>query len=155
MSSLSSTVSALFKFRILFKTASFMDSVQSFTDFKVKHNKIYQNSSVELCAIKNFANNLRIILRQNLFFQNNRSTFESNLWKYSDLCSKDFQEKGLFGFIGHPQIKQGLVSFPNINIPENLNYTAKGLVTKVLFQGYCGSCWYAKFQILSIYFNDS
>lgn len=141
--------------KILFKIINFKASVISFTDFKVKNNKTYPNSTLELCAIRNFANNLRIILKQNLYFQNNLSSFESGLWTFSDFSSQDFENVGLYGFIGHPQIKQGFISFPNTNIPENLNYTAKGFVTKVLFQGYCGSCWYAIFQILSIFFNNS
>lgn len=80
-------------------------------------------------------------MKQNLYFQKNLSSFESNIWENSDLKPEDFDKMGLTGFIGYPKTKLIRISFPDRNIPRNVNYTAQGLVTKVYFQGYCGSCW--------------
>jgi hypothetical protein len=106
---------------------------------------VYESEITEAEALKNFVRNLEISRIQNEKFIARRSNFKCGIWLHFDLDLKTFV-KYLTGFRGRPKfrsitssnIKKGLGS---VFIPSSLNYTQQGYVTKVMYQGWCGSCW--------------
>lgn len=113
----------------------------SFNDYKVRFNKYYFNLEEESKAINTYGANAKVVMRQNLNFDFNNTLFKSQMWEESDKNSTDFERVGLFGFKLTPMARMGgPLTYPPTTL-VNLNYTAQGLVTRVISQGYCGSCW--------------
>lgn len=77
---------------------------------------------------------------QNEKFRKGLSKFEEDVWDHSDMEADEFSQE-FNGYIGMRSARSSYEDYPSENIPRNLNYTALGFVSRVMYQGYCGGCW--------------
>lgn len=116
------------------------DQLVDFLEFEEKFNKSYKNADEESKAMKNFILNLNFITNHNKRFDRGLTKFRAGVWQHSDIDVSKFIED-FTGYTGRPKARSFRNDFPDENIPESLNYTKLGYVTRVMYQGFCGGCW--------------
>lgn len=110
----------------------------AFMNFKITFNRKYSSEAAEISALLVFVKNLRIINIQNQKFIGHTSGYKDGVSSLTDI------EHDLFisthtGYIATVQARLiQNVEFPPTKIPEHLNYVDEGLVTRVMYQGFCG-----------------
>lgn len=124
--------------------------------FNAKYRKSYDDYTEYQMRLQIFKDNYMFISEHNKYGAENKGyTLAVN--KFADLTNQEYQDKYL-GFAGKGksfdseeqgdvQIVDFLKQSPtelaieNLQIPANVDWVAKGAVTRVRDQGSCGSCW--------------
>ena len=107
--------------------------------WKTQHKKTYTNAE-EIIRYGIFVENILKIARLNA--ENDSAKYALN--KFADLTATEFKAKHATGAFFEPHRKYvaaNSVSSPIRNLPDSIDWRAKGAVTPVKDQGQCGSCW--------------
>jgi hypothetical protein len=112
-----------------------------FDDFKARFRKRYDgNVTLEADALRNLIKNSKLIDEHNKLFAKGKVSFELGIWEHSDLSREEIVAE-MTGFIRRPKAKSLYeFEYPS-DVPNYVNYTQKGWVSRVMNQGMCGSCW--------------
>ncbi|GFR15900.1 cathepsin L [Trichonephila clavata] len=110
--------------------------------YKMAYHKHYRGEE-NVMRRRTFFENLISILKHNLDELKGLKSFKKGLNKYSDLTHQEYM-KYLNGFKIMPDVivnSTDWIPLVNIDLPDQVDWREKGLVTPVKDQGMCGSCW--------------
>ena len=87
--------------------------------------------------------NLKFINKHNLEHSLGKHTFTVAMNKYGDMTNKEFVSlMNKFNISSASQKRNGIQYVPsNVEIPDSVDWRAKGYVNPIRDQGQCGSCW--------------
>jgi C1A family cysteine protease len=109
-----------------------------FEDWKINHGKSYETDLENRYRYSIFTQNYFNIKMRN---SKNRTVI-LGLNKFADLTNDEFVSNHLKGYTPKPYLQNLRKNLPNINdLPNEVDWVAKGAVTPVKNQGQCGSCW--------------
>jgi len=115
-------------------------SVDLFEAWKAKHGKAYSTVAGEAKALATFMENEAKIVAHNSLLGR---SYELGHNEFSDLTADEFYSQRL-GFNATAARVPGAaehVPTPLSDLPDAIDWVAKGAVTPVKNQGQCGSCW--------------
>lgn len=112
-----------------------------FHDFKVAHNKKYEENEEEVRK-QIFTVNVKHIKEHNQKYQTGEKSYYLGVNQFTDMTHKEFLDT----YMGHMGVKESpnattFLSPDNILLPDEVDWRKKGYVTPVKDQGQCGSCW--------------
>ncbi|CAA6669852.1 unnamed protein product [Spirodela intermedia] len=117
-----------------------------FEDWAVRYDKYYNEIIEKEHRFQVFKENLRFIEEHN-HIQNNHS-YIVDLNHFADLRSEEFRNIYLSARFNvtmtsrfFPPSSDQYMVMNGENLPESVDWRAKGAVTSVKHQGHCGSCW--------------
>lgn len=121
------------------------DFEQLWKDFKTKHSKIYNSLEEELKRKNIFRTNLKRVRMHNYLHEQGSKSFSLGVNEYSDLEHTEFV-KIMNGYkMRNSTINRDRATYlsPNIKLelPNSVDWRARGYVTPIKNQGQCGSCW--------------
>ncbi|XP_040570501.1 cathepsin L-like proteinase [Lepeophtheirus salmonis] len=117
--------------------------IQEFETFVKKYSKSFHNRADRSLKLKVFVNNLREIEEHN---DNPERTWDMGINEYSDLTDEEFEGR----YMGYTPISSSYGIFnraisPKVgnieDLPKNVDWREKGVITDAKSQGACGSCW--------------
>lgn len=109
---------------------------EHFRLFKLKYAKEYISEEVHSLRFQVFRTNLAYIRLHN----SQPRSFSLGLTKFADLSNEEFTEM----YTSQSQRGKGERRENRLkaeDLPEEVNWVAKGAVTPIQNQGFCGSCW--------------
>ncbi|XP_029919247.1 cathepsin L1-like [Myripristis murdjan] len=112
-------------------------------EWKVKHQKVYNNQSESLYRREVWEKNLQLVLRHNQEASAGQHTFTMGLNHLADMTAEEVNEK-LNGFkMKDPNHFRNWTSkqVSDAPIPSSVDWRKECMVSPVQNQGYCGSCW--------------
>ena len=114
--------------------------IQLFNSWMLKHNKNYKNVDEKLYRFEIFKDNLKYIDERNKMING----YWLGLNEFSDLSNDEFKKKYVGSlpedYTNQPYDEE-FVNEDVVDLPESVDWRAKGAVTPVKHQGYCESCW--------------
>lgn len=112
--------------------------------FKATYNKSYGSQASELERFRIWEENKAKVDEHNKNFEMNKVGYKQGINKYSDVTSSEFNTH----YLGYVEEEPQLGSFvnkvvyePARKVPSEIDWRAKGAVTKVKSQAKCGSCY--------------
>lgn len=114
-----------------------------FRDFKAQYNKVYADIGEEINRLRIFESNLAKIEAHN---KDPRWTYTLGVNQYADMTSKEFADIYAKGKMWDPtsvgtEEHQHSLDVPVSELPTDLDWREKNVVTPPKNQGGCGSCW--------------
>ncbi|XP_029918815.1 cathepsin L1-like [Myripristis murdjan] len=131
----------LFTWGVLGQSSSALN--KQWEEWKVKHQKVYNNQSESLYRRKVWEKNLQLVLRHNQEASAGQHTFTMGLNHLADMTAEEVNEK-LNGFkMKDPNHFRNWTSkqVSDAPIPSSVDWRKECMVSPVQDQGYCGSCW--------------
>lgn len=118
---------------------------QEWSKFKETYNKQYRSVAEEEFRKQIFADNLKIINEHNsLKYGRGLSTYRLGVNNFADQTNPEFR-RHMNGVIVSPSVHSASVeTFTDNNVndlPDEVDWTKKGVVAPIKNQGQCGSCW--------------
>ena len=113
---------------------------RSFEAWKSKFKKKYA-AEEEAYRIRVWVDNLAFVESHNSRFKAGVETFEVEMNEFADMPSEEFTAKYLIKFPEGKTTKCTGSQAPTANLPDEVDWTTKNVVTGVKNQGQCGSCW--------------
>jgi len=110
-----------------------------FAQFKEKFGKTYLTRSEHQLRFDIFKTNLRKIEEHN----KSGASWTMGVNQFSDLTDAEFQSMHMGGYkrLPTPANNFSIVTKPAKDLPAEIDWRTKGVVTDVKNQGQCGSCW--------------
>uniref|UniRef100_A0A671WQI0 Cathepsin S, ortholog 1 n=2 Tax=Sparus aurata TaxID=8175 RepID=A0A671WQI0_SPAAU len=112
-------------------------------EWKIKHRKVYDNQTEVVFRRAVWEKNVQLVLRHNQEASAGKHSFTMGLNHLADMTSEEVNEK-LNGLKLEEPFNFGNDTFKGVNglsIPQNVDWRKDGLVSPVMNQGLCGSCW--------------
>lgn len=123
------------------------ESFAAFSQFKTLFGRAYHSEKEELISLMAFVENLELINLHEEKFLKGDSKFEQGINNLTDI-GHNLLMSSHTGYIARAKARSFRnLEFPPTEFPEYLNYADQGLVTRVIYQGYCGG----KMLLLVIY----
>jgi len=117
------------------------------TNFKLEHDKVFEDRREEMFRKRIFSENLRKIEMHNYLFSKGLKSYTLGVNKYADMEHSEFV-KQMNGYKRSKMSSDRSIDWvtylsPNIDIklPDSVDWRNKGYVTPIKDQGGCGSCW--------------
>jgi len=110
-----------------------------FAQFKEKFGKTYLTRSEHQLRFDIFKTNLKKIEEHN----KSGASWTMGVNQFSDLTDAEFQSMHMGGYkrLPTPANNFSIVTKPAKDLPAEIDWRTKGVVTDVKNQGQCGSCW--------------
>ncbi|XP_060586273.1 procathepsin L-like [Ruditapes philippinarum] len=137
----------LFVFPFVVEPLSLKHVNEEWQLFKLKFNRTYTCPRDEAYRYSVFADNLQTIQLHNMAADKGESTYWMGINNFADLTDKEFEERYTGLKIRPEMIKRTQKKFvgkKNFNLtrpPKEMDWRKLGCVTKIKFQGLCGSCY--------------
>lgn len=114
--------------------------------FKITYNKNYENIVEEKFRMKIFMENKLKIIEHNKLYAQNKTSYEMETNHLSDMLTEEVVAtmQGLQVQMDGMDENSGSTFIPpndDIPLPPSVDWRLKGVVTRVKYQGGCGSCW--------------
>jgi cathepsin L len=113
---------------------------RSFEAWKVKYGKKYSQLE-ETYRISVWLENLAYVESHNQRHQAGLETFDLEMNEFADMDTDEFAAKYLIKYPETVTSKCSGAQAPTTDLPEEVNWAEKSVVTGVKNQGQCGSCW--------------
>lgn len=121
---------------------SYADYGESWETFKNTHGKKYKSEQEEKAKFGIFMENVNMIESHNWKFHNGHATYWLAVNHFTDLTNKEYQILHGFNKPNGKKTRNCKQYRPSTkDVPEEMDWRTKGLVTPVKNQGQCGSCW--------------
>ncbi|KAH7688855.1 Actinidain protein [Dioscorea alata] len=120
-----------------------MEEWLTYQEWLTKHGKYYNDLDEVSRRFEIFRDNLRYIKEHNV----GDHGYKLGLNRFADLTNEEFREKHLGALIDGRRRIQGRIASDRYehregdDLPESVDWRAKGAVGPVKDQGTCGSCW--------------
>lgn len=119
--------------------------VEEWEGWKYLHGQNYTTPAEEKFRMKVFMENKAKVAKHNRRAHRGKHSYTLKMNKYGDLLHHEFVTK-FTGFRNDLERKKPLlgatfISPANVEIPDEVDWRAKGAVTPIKDQGSCGSCW--------------
>jgi len=129
---------------------SFFEVVaEEWETWKVNHGKNYSDTMEEKFRLKIYMENKAKIARHNAAAHAGQKSYFLKMNNYGDLLHHEFTG-AMNGYDYAAKVQLRSIADPdkvtwiapeNVDLPESVDWRAKGAVTPVKNQGQCGSCW--------------
>nr|XP_023024668.1 cathepsin L-like proteinase [Leptinotarsa decemlineata] len=134
--------------KLLAVFATVLLAVNALTDkdqwvaFKQTHGKTYKSLLEERTRFGIFQSNLRKIEEHNAKYDKGEESYFLGVTPFADLTHDEFKDKLRRQIKTKPNVEATLAVFPEgLEVPDSIDWTQKGAVLDVKYQGGCGSCW--------------
>ncbi|XP_065346133.1 procathepsin L-like [Cloeon dipterum] len=117
-------------------------SAQQFVYFIRKYNKEYSSPAEYFSRMKAYLRNCREIYEHNERYKKGLETFEMEINQFADSYEDERYFTGELPTDDPEEFETLPYHFSrNIDVPKEVDWRSKGVVTRVKNQGPCGSCW--------------
>ncbi|XP_023020442.2 cathepsin L-like proteinase [Leptinotarsa decemlineata] len=137
-----------FKMKVIICIFAFVAVIEARTEavswenFKTTFSKSYRNTVEDKQRYNIFLSNMLKIKEHNKKFENGQTSYRMGINKFTDLTPEEFMEKMTISKYPMPKFvtKKVEIDFDG-DLPAEMNWKKKGVVTKVIDQLSCGACW--------------
>eukprot|EP00094_Tigriopus_californicus_P005518 TCALIF_05315-PC protein Name:"Similar to Cp1 Cathepsin L (Drosophila melanogaster)" AED:0.20 eAED:0.21 QI:41/0.45/0.33/1/0.54/0.5/12/28/835 len=143
-----SNMKVVLTFGVLLATASALTSLETMVDeweaWKLAHGQNYSTSNEERFRMKVFIENKDKIARHNHEAHRGIHTYFLKMNKFGDLLRHEFvnvMNGYRIDLDNSSRMGATFISPANVELPNEVDWRAKGAVTPIKDQGRCGSCW--------------
>ena len=117
--------------------------LEEFFQFEKDFGKLYSSERERWERFGVFSANLRRIKSHN---EEPGITYTLGINKFADMSDEEFKRVHLHGYSGSPRmnllkVKPTSNEVETADLPSEVDWRKRGVVTPVKDQGYCGSCW--------------
>ncbi|RWS22930.1 cathepsin L1-like protein, partial [Leptotrombidium deliense] len=114
---------------------------EHWSHFKFSYNKNYNDQKEESYRRSIFVENVKKIIKHNIEADLGLHSYVLGVNEFADLTTKEFSQF-YNGFSYNQKQNSSLLYEPTIaELPDEVDWRNKGLVTRVKNQKQCGSCW--------------
>ncbi|XP_030575352.1 cathepsin L1-like [Archocentrus centrarchus] len=118
-----------------------------FHAWKLKFEKSYESPSEEAQRKQIWLNNRKFVLMHNILEDQGLKSYRLGMTYFADMENEEYKQLISQGCLGSfnaslPRRGSTFLQLPEgVELPDTVDWRAKGYVTNVKDQGLCGSCW--------------
>ncbi|VDD80546.1 unnamed protein product [Mesocestoides corti] len=121
-----------------------LDLQNRWNAWKSRHGRVYRDAGENARRLAVFKHNLLYVRGHNRRYHAGLESYITDLNQFADLTSEEFIRKYLSLPRAPPPRRRATLwrgSRPRQDLPEEVDWRTKNLVTEIKNQGNCGSCW--------------